>query len=131
MSTSEKKNGRFSWPARGRSFKYAFDGLKTLWTEEHNARIHLFAAIFAIAAGFYFSISTSEWIIMVLCIGLVFTVEAINSSIENLADHQTTAIDPRIKKAKDLAAAAVLMMAVVALIVGGIIFIPHLISLDK
>jgi diacylglycerol kinase len=120
------KKKSFSIRERIKSFSYAFDGIKTLFIEEHNARIHFFLSIVVILLGFFYKIDTYEWVAILLCMGLVFALEAINSSIENLADFCTKEKDPLIKKSKDLAAAAVLIAAIISLFIAGIIFIPKI-----
>lgn len=122
MSSSK----RFSLSERVRSFKYAFAGLKTLFLEEHNARIHAAAAVVATILGFVLDISPNEWIALVIVIGAVFVCELFNTSLEALADFASPEKHPQIKKVKDLAAAAVLMSALSALITGAIIFLPKL-----
>lgn len=122
------KESPFSIRDRIKSFKHAFAGFKILLKEEHNARIHLTAAILVLLAGFYFEISPTEWIALTLCICGVITTEIINSAIENLADTITTEYHPLIKKAKDLGAAAVLLTSISSIIIGGIIFVPKIIN---
>jgi len=111
------------------SFSYALNGLKVLIKNEHNARIHLAAMIFAIIAGFVLKIDTNEWLVIVIVIGLVFSMEIINSAIEQLADFVSPNYHEMIKKVKDLSAAAVLISALVSVIVAFIIFIPKIIEL--
>jgi diacylglycerol kinase len=112
------------------SFIYAFEGIKTLFRETPNAVIQLAAAIAAILLGLIFHISTVEWLILILVIGGVVALEAMNSALEHLSDYTSKKeIDPTIKKAKDLSAAAVLIMAIAALAVGVIIFLPKIIHL--
>lgn len=120
---------RFSLSERVKSFKYAFAGLKTLFVEEHNARIHLVAAIIAIILGLVLTISASEWIFLIGAMSLVFICELFNTSLEALADFVSPEKHPQIKKVKDLAAAAVLISAISALITGIIIFLPKIIRL--
>ena len=96
--------------------------------ETPNSPIHTTLAIMAIALGFVFRISATEWIAICIVIGLVFSMEAINTAIETLADYSSNKqIDPRIAKLKDLAAAGVLMAAIAALAVGIIVFLPKII----
>ncbi len=123
------KSQKFSIRKRLNSFKYAFNGLRVLIKEEHNARIHLLASICAIMAGLFFRISSSEWIAIVFAIGLVISLEIINSSIENMADFISPQKNEKIKRIKDLSAAAVLVGAFVALVVGLLIFVPKIIDL--
>ncbi len=117
---------KFSIKARLKSFKYAFNGLKILIKEEHNARIHLFAAISAIGLGIFFNISICEWIAIVFAIGFVISLEIVNSAIENIADFISPQKHDKIKKIKDLAASAVLIAAFCALIIGLLVFFPKL-----
>lgn len=119
---------KFSISKRFKSFKHAFNGLRILIREEHNSRVHFVATIVVTIAGFYFEISAIEWIILVLVIGLVFSVEIINSSIENICDFISPEKHQLIKKVKDLAAAAVFISVITALGVGLIIFIPKIIN---
>jgi diacylglycerol kinase len=123
------KQQRFSISKRLKSFKYAFNGLRILIKEEHNARIHLFATICVIIAGLFFNISMNEWIGVIFSIGLVFSLEIINSSIENIADFISPEKHEMIKKIKDLSASGVLISAITALIIGMIIFIPKILKL--
>lgn len=127
MDKGEKK--RFSVKARARSFSYAGKGIATLLREEHNARIHLVAAVVAVAAGILLEISAAEWAVVALCIGGVTAAEAINSAIEALCDRVSPGFDPMIGKAKDLAAAGVLLTATGAAAAGLLIFIPKIVSL--
>lgn len=119
----------FSIKARLKSFAYAFNGIIALIKNEHNARIHLFATICVIPAGFFFHLSAGEWIAVIFAIGFVFSAEAVNSAIEYLADFVSPGRHELIRLAKDIAAAAVLFAAITAAIVGLIIFLPKIINL--
>jgi len=119
-------NTKFSIIDRIKSFKYAFSGLRLFFITEHNARIHLLAAGVAIGLSIYLHLSSTEWIAILSVISAVFVAEIINSSIEKLADVVSPEIHPKIKIVKDLAAAAVLVAAFLALAVGGIVFLPKL-----
>lgn len=107
------------------SFANAFSGLKQLFLSEPNARIHLAVMLLVLVCGTYFSITSSEWLILILCFGLVFIAELFNTAIETLSNRLTTEWDVQIKRTKDLAAAGVLVSAITALIAGLIIFIPY------
>ena len=109
------------------SFKAAFQGLKR-GLAERNFRIHLFATILVIALGICYSISYTEWIIITLCIAAVLSAELFNTAIELICDFIEPNINPIIKQIKDLSAAAVLILALGAAIVGGIIFIPKILG---
>jgi diacylglycerol kinase len=123
------KLSKFSIAKRLRSFVYAFNGLHLLFKDEANAWIHLLAAICVVVSGFVFNIKIYEWIAVVFAIGLVFSLEIINSSIEKIADFVCPERNSQIKKIKDLSAAAVLVGALVAFIIGSLIFIPKILSL--
>ena len=120
---------KFSLKSRLESFRFALNGLLLLLKNEHNSRIHLLAAIIAIVMGIIMKIDHYEWSLLIIVIGAVFLTELLNSSIESLAD----LIDPEwnelIMRAKDYSAAAVLISAIVAIIVGGLIFIPKFLGL--
>ncbi|MDZ7271102.1 MAG: diacylglycerol kinase family protein [candidate division KSB1 bacterium] len=120
---------RFSLRQRGRSFRYAFRGLAILVREEHNARIHLVAAIGVIAAGVLFRLSRWEWVAVTLAIGLVFSFELLNSALERLADVVSPERSEAIGKIKDLSAAGVLMSALTALVIGLWVFVPKIVAL--
>ena len=112
-----------------RSFRYAGAGIYNLFRYENNARIHLMACIAVVIAGVFFQISSTEWCLIVIQIALVWAGEAFNTAIEKLADLVSAEYHPVIKVVKDTAAAGVLLMAISAVIVGSIIFIPKLILL--
>lgn len=123
------KQQKFSIPNRFKSFKYAFNGIKILFKEEHNARIHFFVLVLVIIAGAVFKISLPEWISIIIIIivsGIVISAEIFNSAIENIADFISPEKNDQIKRIKDLAAAAVLFGSTVAVIVGLLIFIPKI-----
>lgn len=120
------KSQKFSIKNRIHSFKHAFNGLSILLKEEHNSRIHILAIIGVVLAGFYFSISTYEWLAVIGVSGLVISLEIINSAIENMADFVCAEKHAAIKRIKDLSAASVLVGALTALIVGILIFVPKL-----
>jgi diacylglycerol kinase (ATP) len=126
MKPEQDQNQSFSVRQRLKSFSHAFRGLALLLKVEHNAWIHTVATILVIAAGFFFHISTAEWIAVTIVIGLVFMAEGFNSAIEALCDHITPEYSHAIKRIKDLAAGAVLVAAITAAIVGLLVFVPKL-----
>lgn len=111
------------------SFKYALEGLMTALKDEPNLKIHLFFALLAVFLGFIFNISWIEWLAILIVIGFVISIELTNTAIEELADSFTSEIHPSAKRAKDVAAGAVLVASVTALIVGVVIFYPHILFL--
>lgn len=119
---------KFSIRQRIRSFGFAIAGLKTLFKEEHNSWIHLIIAIGVIILSFVLNISFGEWLAVVFAIGFVFVTEIMNTAIENIADFISLEKHSSIKKIKDLAAAGVLISAIIAIVIGSIIFIPKIIA---
>ncbi len=112
------------------SFKYAFQGVRTLFSQTPNALVHLILTVLAITLGFALQISKTEWLAIVIVIGLVFALEAINTALENLADFTCKKeIHPTIKRVKDLAAAGVLFAALAAVVIGIIVFLPKILTL--
>lgn len=112
-----------------RSFRYAGIGIYSLFRYENNARIHLIACLSVLIAGICLEISTTEWCIVIILIALVWSAEAINTSLEKLADVVSPGYNKGIKDVKDLAAAGVLILAIASVIVGGIIFVPKILDL--
>ncbi|MCR4440440.1 MAG: diacylglycerol kinase family protein [bacterium] len=123
------KQTPFSLRQRGRSFRFAFRGLALLLREEHNARIHLAAAVGVIVAGFLFRISAGEWLAVTFAIGLVFALELLNSAVERLADLVSPQRSEAIAKVKDLSAGGVLVGAMTALVIGLCVFVPKIVAL--
>lgn len=117
---------KFSWKKRAASFRFAWDGIRYLVANEHNAWIHLAIAVAVVAAGIFFRLSPSEWTSIVLCITTVLAGEGFNTAIEALADRVSPERDEAIRVAKDVAAGAVLLLAAGAVVVGLIIFIPKI-----
>ncbi len=117
--------------AHGRilSFKYALEGLWTALKEEPNLKFHLLAMTTVVAGGVYFELKVGEWLAVVFAIGLVITLELTNTAIETIVDSFTQADHPGAKRAKDIASAAVLVMALTSAIIGLLVFLPHLIAL--
>jgi len=111
------------------SFKYAFAGIADLYKTQPNVWIHTTVAILVIIAGIYFSISQTEWCLIVFAIGTVISAEAFNTAIEHLTDLVSPNYHELAGKTKDVAAAAVLISAIGAAIVGILIFLPRLLDL--
>lgn len=110
-------------------FRYAFNGLISAFRTEVNMRMHIIAALLACIAGFYFNLTSVEWVVIILCIVLVISFELTNTAIEELCNMVHPEHHPIIKRVKDIAAAAVLVAAMGSFIAGLIIFLPKLISL--
>src|SRR5207302_6333030 len=116
----------FEFTGRIRSFRYAIIGLVRMIRCQHNAWIHLIATIGVVAAGLFFQLSRAEWCWIVLAIAIVWTAEALNTAFEFLADAASPSFHPIVRDAKDVAAGAVLITAIAAVIIGLIVFWPHM-----
>lgn len=112
-----------------KSFSYAINGVKKAYVDEPNMKIHVLVAIIVILSGIILKISTLEWIVILLLIGLVIAAEVLNTSLENLVDLVTKKQDPLAGKVKDTAAGFVMVLAILSAIIGLIIFIPRIILL--
>ena len=111
------------------SLSFAFAGILHALRTERNMRIHFISSIIVGAISFYFSITKMEWIFILFTIGGMFALELMNSAIERAVDLVTLDYHPLAKQAKDFAAGAVLIYAMLAIIVGMIIFLPYVIKL--
>jgi diacylglycerol kinase len=111
-----------------RSFGHAFAGLADLLRNEQNARIHLAMTAIAIGLGAWLRLAAIEWAILAFTISLVISMEAMNSAIERTVDLASPELHPLAKRAKDLAAGAVLITAIGAACVGVTIFGPRLLE---
>jgi diacylglycerol kinase len=116
----------FSWGERGRSFVHAFRGVATLLAAQHNARIHAAMTLAVVVLGALLGVAPLEWAVLALAIGLVWACEAFNSALEWLCDVASPEFHPLVRKAKDVAAAGVLLAAVAAGAAGLLVFLPHL-----
>lgn len=112
-----------------KSFYFAISGIMSALKKERNFQIHVAAAIVAICLSIYFSLSVTEWILILLSIGGVFALELINSAIERVVDLVTMDYHPLAKQAKDFAAGAVLIYAIVAVLIGLLVFLPKILRI--
>lgn len=110
------------------SFKYAITGIGTFFRSQTHPKIHLLAAIIVTSAGFYYKVSASEWLVLIVIMTIVIVAEAFNSAIEMLCDKITSEHDPIIKNVKDISAGAVLISAIASVIIGLIIFLPAILN---
>ena len=107
-----------------KSLSFAIQGITFLLRFEKNAKIQTTIAILTIALGFWLKISNYEWIICIICIGIVLGAEAFNTAIENLCNLTEPNPNPKIKTIKDLSASAVLIVSMSVAFAGIIIFLP-------
>ncbi|WP_099352228.1 diacylglycerol kinase family protein [Fredinandcohnia onubensis] len=127
MVLKDKQKNR--WSRLIYSFSYALQGLREAFFSERNLQIHFFFSVIVIFCGFLFHITKVEWLIVLLLFGGMFSIEMLNTAIEKVVDLVTDEYHPLAKKAKDIAAGAVLIYAIIAIIVGLIIFLPYLYNL--
>ncbi len=114
------------FPKSIRSFRFAFLGIWQFFRNENNAKVHLLVTVIVLVAGYYFQLERNEWRWIVAAIALVWITELVNTAIEKLVDLVSPDFDPRAGAIKDLAAGAVLLSALAAVVIGGLIFWPHL-----
>jgi len=120
-----------TFTGRIRSLKCAFKGIWVMISSQHNAWLHAAATIVVTAAGFYFHLTRFEWSWVILAIISVWTAEALNTAFEFLTDVASPAFHPLAEKAKDVAAGAVLITAIGSVLIGMLIFGPHLLAAIK
>jgi diacylglycerol kinase len=111
-----------------KKFIPAFHGIRNLISDK-NFIIHMVIAVLVVTAALIFSISPIEWLIIILCIGLVLTAESFNSAIETLCDLNKKEHNSEIRMIKDISAASVLISAIISAIAGLIIFVPEILEL--
>jgi len=109
---------------RFQSFGYAFRGIREVFSTEANMKIHIVITILVIVCGILFSISSTEWMFCLLCVGMVVGAEMMNTAIENVVDLASPEQHPLAGKAKDIAAGAVLICAIISVLIGLLIFVP-------
>ena len=111
---------------RIRSIGFAFKGARLLISSEASIKVQVCIAILMTIAGFYYNLSTTEWLIQILTIGLIIALEGFNTAIEEVADFIHPERHPKIGLIKDISAGAVFIFAVAAIIVGCIIYFPKI-----
>lgn len=107
------------------SFKHAGEGILTALKEEPNLKVHFLIGVVVILAGIIFKITKFEWTVLLMLIGMVITLELTNTAIEEIVNTFTQEISPSAKRAKDVAAGAVLTVSITAAVIGMIIFWPY------
>lgn len=118
----------FSFRDRAKSFRYAFAGLGFMVRTQHNAWLHAAATIGAVGAGLAWGITGSDWKWLILTIAAVWVAETMNTAFEHLCDVVSPEHHDSVKLAKDVAAAAVLICAIAAVVMGWLIFGPYLLG---
>ncbi len=110
------------------SFKYAIEGIKQVMVEQ-NFRFDLMMVFIVVVAGVFTGLSQLEWIILIVVMAIMLSLEMMNTAIERVVDLASPGIHPLAKAAKDIAAGAVLVFACASVIIGILIFIPKWINL--
>lgn len=111
-----------------KSFRYAYEGIIHACKTERNIKIHILTAVVVIILGLLTHLNLIEWFIVLMLIGGVIALELMNSAIERVVDLTTSERHPLAKQAKDLAAGAVLVYAIVSAIIGLLLFVPKWLS---
>ncbi|MBA2869851.1 diacylglycerol kinase [Anoxybacillus calidus] len=117
------------WKRLLKRFSFAWEGIVFTFKNEKNMKIHCVAALFVCMAAWMFDLSKTEWLLILITIGVVFSLEMVNTAIERVVDLITPEFHPLAKIAKDVAAGAVFVFAIISVIIGAIIFFPHFIAL--
>jgi len=112
-----------------RSISWALSGISFAFRTQFNFRFHIFSALLALILSALLKLNPLEWSVILFCIASVITAELLNTSLELNTDLLAPGYNETAKNAKDLAAAAVLIVSIVSAIIGCIIFIPKLIDL--
>ncbi|KKQ98464.1 MAG: Diacylglycerol kinase [Candidatus Woesebacteria bacterium GW2011_GWB1_39_12] len=112
-----------------KSFKYAFEGLKTAVKREPNFRIHIAIAVIVLITAFILKLTLLEWILLAFTIFYVITLELLNTALEAYVNLVSPQFHPEAKIAKDVSAAMVLVAACASVIVGLILFVPKILAL--
>lgn len=113
------------------AFKNSIKGFKIVFKNERNIKIQSVFAILAIIAGFLLQISLIEFALILVAIFVVFISEFLNTAVENTVDMVTEEYNEKAKNAKDVAAAAVTLSAILSIIIGLIIFLPKIMNMIK
>ncbi len=111
-----------------KSFGYAFSGLGYAFKSQLNFKVHILILIVVGTGGYWLKLSVGEWLWVIVAAGIVLIAELLNTAIEVLVDLVSPAIHPKAKIIKDVAAAAVLIAAVTAVLIGLLIFVPKIVS---
>ncbi|WP_047414698.1 diacylglycerol kinase family protein [Cellulophaga sp. Hel_I_12] len=109
---------------RVKSVGFALRGALLLIKTEASIKVQVFIGLLITAAGFYFEISNTEWILQIFAIALVIGIEGMNTAVEKVADFIQPEFDPKIGFIKDIAAGAVMIVSIAATIIGLIIYVP-------
>jgi len=122
----ERSPGEFSLSNRLASFRYAVEGIVFALRTQHNAWVHGVATLAVCAGGTWLDVSASDWRWLIACIVLVWLAELMNTAFEHVCDVVSPQLDDAVKRAKDVAAGAVLVCVLGAVAIGASVFWPYL-----
>lgn len=128
ISIAKSSSRRFSVAGRMQSFRNAIHGIVLMLKSQHNAWLHATASVLVLLVAAFFHLSPSEWCWLVIAIIVVWTAEALNTALEFLADVASPEFHPLAKKAKDVAAGAVLISAAGSVVIALLILGPHILK---
>jgi diacylglycerol kinase (ATP) len=111
---------------RWKSVGFALRGALFLIGTEASIKVQVFIAIVMTAAGFFFEISNTEWILQILTIAIIMGSEGLNTAIEKISDYVQPEFDEKIGLIKDVSAGAVMLVSIAATIIGFIIYLPKI-----
>ncbi len=111
------------------SFRNAAAGIERAFLEERNMKLHTLAAFLAVAGGLYFRVPLQSWALIIIAIAVVFICELINTAIENIVDLVCPGYSEKARKIKDIAAGAVMTAAILAVLLGLIVFTGPVVAL--
>jgi diacylglycerol kinase len=112
-----------------KAFAYAFSGMINFFRHERNGKIQLLAAVMAVVFGSVLHVSLQEWMWLIACIATVLSFEMMNTAVEKICNMVQPGFHPTVKLIKDVAAAAVLLVAFFSAVIAAIIFLPKIIHL--
>jgi diacylglycerol kinase (ATP) len=122
---------RFRFSGRVRSVRFALRGVRLMLASQHNAWVHAVATVAVCVVGVMLRVERADWCWLVLAMVSVWTAETMNTALEFLCDVASPEFHPLVEKAKDVAAGAVLMSAVGAVVIGGLVLGPHLLGVVR
>lgn len=112
---------------RLKSVGYAYKGMIKLITTEHSVMVQSSVGVLMAIAGIYFNITTTEWMMQIFALGLVLSIEGLNTAVEKIADFIHPEYHEKIGFIKDIAAGSVFFAALTAMAVAGLIYVPKFI----
>lgn len=123
--------GRYHKPGFWRSLNQAWRGMFHVWRTQGHMKFHFLAGITVLCLAWWWGVTTFEWLILIVAIGCVIGAEVMNTAIEIVVDMVQPNFNPIAGMAKDVAAGAVLVATIQAVVIGMIVFLPHLLRLAR